>query len=144
MKPLRALLVAVVCCAAVAWLAGPSGRLPVVLPLLLFGPGYLFEHALRPIARPSAFLRPTLWLGLSLSLIALLYEWITVLGLALAGPVLAALAGACGLGVLWCVWQDQGDKETRRQGDKELLDSPGLPVSPSPGLLVSWSGLGLL
>src|SRR5215212_3630280 len=99
----RLLLVAIVG-TGVAWLCGPAGRMLVVLPLLLFGPGLLLERALLPAARLPAFARPTLWLGLSLSAIALLYEWATLLGLALTPLVLALLAIACGLAVIWQIW----------------------------------------
>src|SRR5262249_4515117 len=53
-----------------------------------------------------AFGRPALWLGLSLSAVALIYEWATALGLPLGAPALALLAAACGLGVSWRVWTD--------------------------------------
>src|SRR5437867_2406380 len=77
----RRLILATICCAGVAWLVGPVGRLLVVLPLLLFGPGYLLERLLRPFPRQGSsslqisnvtnlsqtiFLLPALWLGLSL------------------------------------------------------------------------------
>jgi hypothetical protein len=95
------LLVVALCCAALAWIAGPVGRLLVVLPLLLFGPGYLLERACTAFDGTSLAARPALWLGLSISLIALIYEWTTALGLALTIPVLYALAAACGIGVIW-------------------------------------------
>src|SRR5262245_41935886 len=100
MRHPRNLVAAALCYAAALWLLGPSSRMLLVLQLLLFGPGYLAERTLGPIARSTPFVRPALWLGLSLSLIALLYEWITVFGLALSDPLLAALAVACGLGML--------------------------------------------
>ena len=84
----RRLALAALASAALAWLSGPPGRWLAILPLLLFGPGYLIESALRPFPRPSLWLRPTIWLGLSLSAIALLYEWATALGLALTPPIL--------------------------------------------------------
>jgi hypothetical protein len=94
-------LVASLCCAALAWIAGPAGRLLVVLPLLLFGPGYLFERAWAAFEGLSLALRPAIWLGLSISLVVLAYEWATALGLALTAPALYALAAACGFGVVW-------------------------------------------
>src|SRR6187402_2348954 len=93
-------LVVVLVCAAFVWLSGPAGRLLVVLPLLLFGPGYLAERALAASDGASLAQRPAIWLGLSLSLIALLYQWATALGLSLTTPVLSFLAAACGLGVV--------------------------------------------
>jgi hypothetical protein len=110
------LLAVLVCCAAVAWLAGPAGRLLVILPLLLFGPGYLIERAFPTCQSPTAFVRPAIWLGLSLSLVALLYEWATALGLALMPPLLELLAGLCAAGVIWRIWhgaaRDAGEPRT--------------------------------
>jgi hypothetical protein len=78
----------------------------LVLTLLLFGPGYLVERRVRVFAQPAMLVRPAIWLGLSLSLIALLYEWATTIGLALTLPILAALAGLCAIGVIWALWRD--------------------------------------
>jgi hypothetical protein len=100
----RRLLILVIVGMGVAWLSGPAGRMLVVLPLLLFGPGLLLERVLLPSARLPAFVHPTLWLGLSLSAVALLYEWATLLGIALTPLVLALLAISCGLALIWHVW----------------------------------------
>lgn len=110
------LAVALLACAAVAWMAGPVGRLLVVLPLLLFGPGYLFDRALPALPR-AAFCRPVLWLGLSLSAVVLLYEWATALRLPLTPAILGALAACCGLGVLWSVWRGDAPRGSRRARD---------------------------
>lgn len=106
MKPLHKILLVLACCAAVLWATGPAGRLVVVLPLLLFGPGYLLERALRPGPEYSDWLRPALWPALSLALVALLYAWATALGLALTPAVLGVLAAGCALGVLGWLWHD--------------------------------------
>src|SRR6266545_6953430 len=100
----RRLMILAIVGAGVAWLSGPPGRMLVVLPLLLFAPGFLLERALLPSTHLPAFVRPTLWLGLSLSAVALIYEWATLLGLALTPLVLALLASACGLAVIRQVW----------------------------------------
>ncbi len=105
MTPVRKMVLVALCCAAAAWFAGPVGRLPVVLLLLLFGPGYLLERALSDSTPKQLFVRPALWLALSLALIALLYTWTTALGLPLTLPVLYLLAALTGVGVLWRVWQ---------------------------------------
>src|SRR5215470_11660554 len=102
----RRLLILAIVGAGVAWLFGPAGRLLVVLPLLLFGPGFLLERALLSSARIPSFARPSLWIGLSLSAITLLYEWATLFGLPLTPFVLALLAAACGLAVIWSLWTD--------------------------------------
>jgi hypothetical protein len=115
----RLLLVAIVG-TGVAWLCGPTGRMLVVLPLLLFGPGWLLERALLGTTRLPTFARPTLWLGLSLSAIALLYQWITLLGISLTPLVLALLAIACGLAVIWQIWMD----DRRWTVDDDLGEQP--------------------
>jgi hypothetical protein len=112
------LLIATLCCAALAWLGGPAGRLLVVLPLLLFGPGYLLERALAAFPERSLALRPAIWLGLSLSTVALLYEWSAALGLALTPPALYALALICGLGVAWRFLRESGEDRGSRIEDR--------------------------
>jgi hypothetical protein len=87
-------------------LAGPAVRIWVILPLMLFGPGYLLERAYPALPDPPAFVRPALWLGLSLSLIGLLYEWATLAGVRLTTPLLIVLASIVGLAVTWSLWRD--------------------------------------
>lgn len=118
--PTRRFLVAVLTCSAFAWLSGPSGRFLVILPLLLFGPGYLLERALLKRTPHTPFLRPTLWLGLSLSIVALVYQWATALELTLTPAVLGVGSILCGLGVIWHVGTRQNDGMARQQ-DTELL-----------------------
>jgi|HigsolmetaAR201D_1030396.scaffolds.fasta_scaffold12464_2 hypothetical protein len=96
-------LVVVLFCSVFVWLSGPVGRLCIVLPLLLFGPGYLVDRALRASDGHTIAQRLTVWLGFSLSLVALLYEWSSTFGLALTTPILSGLAIACGLAILWNV-----------------------------------------
>lgn len=102
----RKILIVLLCCAAVAWLAGPTGRFLVILTFLLFGPGYLVERALPVTATPGWLVRPALWLGLSLSVVALVYQWTTLIGVALTPPWLSALTMACAAGVIWSVWTE--------------------------------------
>jgi hypothetical protein len=86
----------------------------VLLPFLLLGPGYLIEGFLRPFSHPTPFLRPSIWVGLSLSVIALLYEWATALSFALTLPVLVLLALTCGLGCVARLWLGKaGQTEVR-------------------------------
>lgn len=137
----RPLALAGLGCALAAWLAGPTGRMLVALPLLLFGPGFLIERALRLDTPALPGLRPSLWLGLSLSVIALLYEWAGVIGLALTTPRLGALALAVGLGVLWRVWQG---RDTSRQTKGALLaPTPYLPI-PIPQMAWALALLAVL
>ncbi len=105
-------LVGLLLCCIVAWTAsqGGEGRFWVVLLFLLFGPGYLIErifpvaHAYTTQRSPVLFVRPVVWVGLSLSVIAVLYEWATVVGLRLTPTILGTLAIVCGLGVAWQLW----------------------------------------
>jgi hypothetical protein len=92
---------AAICCTAIAWLSGPAGRWLVVLPLLLVGPGYLLERSAPESSHLSAFVRPALWLGLSLSIVALFYAWTTALGLSLTTSFLRVLTALCLVGVIW-------------------------------------------
>jgi hypothetical protein len=101
----RTLALILFTCAPLAWAAGPSGRFVVALPLLLFAPGLLFDHLLHPQPLPGAFARPTLWMGYSMSIIALVYLWITTLGLALSATMLTLLALICGVAALIAVWR---------------------------------------
>lgn len=113
-------------CAAVAWLAGPAGRFLVVLPLLLVGPGYLLARLLPDASRRIRWAHPVLWIGLSLSLVALLYQWSTLLGLALTPPLLAGLTGLCVLGIIWHVWH-------KRKANPVVSAHPGVGMT---GLLL--------
>ena len=107
----RVLAFMLLVCAALAWAAGPFGRFIVVLPLLLFGPGFLFDRVLRPApSSTSAFARPTLWLGYSLSIVPLLYLWITTIGLTLSATTLTVLAALCGVFVLAYLWRSTHDQ----------------------------------
>jgi hypothetical protein len=105
--PARALWPLALCGGVGAWLGGPPGRLLVVLPLLLFGPGYLIERVCCRTTAPSAsrelngFVRPTIWLGLSLSSIALLYAWTTALSLTLTTTALRLASVALLVAVIW-------------------------------------------
>ena len=64
MRIQQRLVIVALCCAALAWISGPAGRLLIVLPLLLFGPGYLFERiwplAIQISVVSRAHARPTL------------------------------------------------------------------------------------
>ena len=105
MTPARRLLLAALVCAGAAWLAGPPARLSLVLALLGLAPGYLLERSLpRPRSHPLA--RFALWVGASLSLVALLYQWLWPLGVSLSDPLLNLLALLLGLSALGAVWID--------------------------------------
>ncbi len=111
MTVVRNLLIVLICCTAVAWLAGPAGRFLVILSVLLFGPGYLLERRLGSPMPVAALVRPALWVGVSLSLVALLYEWATLAGVSLSPVLLGMLTGGCALGCVWAAWHDLGHQK---------------------------------
>ena len=122
LTPSQRIFLATLVCADALALTGPVGRLCLAIPLLLFAPGYLLERA-SPTARLPALPRLSLWMGLSLSLIALLYLWLSTVGLALGTPLLWGLAAILALISLAAVWQDLGSA------------SGPWPLTPSPLLL---------
>ncbi|HEU5103396.1 MAG TPA: hypothetical protein VFU22_30455, partial [Roseiflexaceae bacterium] len=115
----RRMLILAIVVAGLAWLYGPSGRLPVVFSLLLFGPGFLIERALVSPANLPPIVRPALWIGLSLSAVALIYEWATVVGLSLTPSMLALLALACGMVLIRRIWTDSRRLTTDDQSFSE-------------------------
>jgi hypothetical protein len=102
----RALLAGLLCAVIVAAVA-PVGRLALTLPLLLIGPGYLIERAVFA-HRLHISARLAIWMGLSISLTALLYLWLTIAGLALTDPLLWGMAGLLTLATLAAAWHDLG------------------------------------
>jgi hypothetical protein len=100
----RALLLALAA-ALPLWLAGGASRFALVLALLLFAPGYLVERGLAQEWPAPALLRPVIWLGLSLSIVPLLFLWATALRLPLSAGVLQALAAACALALAALLWR---------------------------------------
>lgn len=124
LSPQRRLLLAVTLTAALVALADASGRMVVMLALLLLAPGYLAERAL-PAPHPPLLARIAIWIALSFSATTLLYQWAWAGGLALAAPVLwagvALLAGAA----LRAAWRDLGLA----------------PVSVLPSTEAQWAGL---
>lgn len=113
LSPGRRLLLAAAFCAAAAWVAGPAARMAVAMALLLLVPGYLIERAL-PAPRYHLLIRVALWVALSFSAIALLYQWLWLAGLPLTSPALHLLAAALALAGLVCAWRDL----ERPAGDK--------------------------
>ncbi|MGQ9548730.1 MAG: hypothetical protein ACUVSY_12330 [Roseiflexus sp.] len=83
-------------------------------------PGYLLERRL-PGARPHWLLRIVLWNGLGLSIIPLLYLWITAVGASL--PVSFLIAGAVGLAgmALRAAWHDLATVRVRPSAMTSLL-----------------------
>ncbi|PDW03902.1 hypothetical protein [Candidatus Viridilinea mediisalina] len=91
--------------ALVGALADPSLRLIFLCLLLLFVPGYLVERLL-PATRPPLLVRSAVWLALSLSLNALLYQWLWATGLSLSTSALWLGCGLMSAGALVAAWRD--------------------------------------
>lgn len=120
----RTLLLLALCGVPLLWLWGPPGRLGVVLAVLLLAPGYLLERALRPGAS-GLFVRPSLWLALSLSAIPLLYQWTTALGLVLPTSALAVLASCAALVAVVLAWRELGEGDRRFAFERNLRSHEG-------------------
>ncbi|MEM8535506.1 MAG: hypothetical protein AAGF95_32045 [Chloroflexota bacterium] len=124
MTTTRTLLITIICWSVIAWMAGPPGQLFVVLLVLLFAPGYLVTRAFRLEIPKRLFIQPALWVGLSLSIIALLYQWSTVIGIVLSTPILMILTTLCALAALWQIW-----RSTSQASQKENLAFVATPTT---------------
>jgi hypothetical protein len=80
---------------------GPIGRLLVVGAALLVAPGYLLWSLVAVDLRLPRFVAPALWLGLSLSLIPVLFLWSSSLGLRLSAALLSVQLAGVTLLALW-------------------------------------------
>ncbi len=98
------------------WFFGAPARLVLVAGLLLFVPGFLIERTLRPVLDVGFLSRPLLWLGLSLAIVPLIYQWSSVAAVPLRLPILAALATAGIVAGLVLAWRESA-----------RLPRPGLP-----------------
>lgn len=90
---------------------GSVGRFVVAGCLVLFAPGYLIWSVLRPTIHLPRLAVWSLWLGLSLSLIPIMFLWSSTLGLRLMPAVLKLQA--VGIGLL-AAWQWQRSVTARR------------------------------
>lgn len=120
LTPGRRILVAMAFCAGAAYLAGPEARMVVALALLLVAPGYLITRAL-PCAGLGTLPRLALQIGLSLSAIALLYQWAWFAGLALNVALVQILAVALAAAALAAAWHDFGAPTRPRAGPRSIL-----------------------
>lgn len=107
LTPARRVLIAATACIVAALLAGPAARLPALMIILLVAPGYLVERALPPPG-PHPLERLALWVGLSLALIALLYQWLWLFGIALSDAGLTLLVAGVALAAVARAWQEHG------------------------------------
>ncbi|MCS6888915.1 MAG: hypothetical protein NZQ09_11975 [Chloroflexus sp.] len=83
----------------------PAGRVLLATGLWLIAPGYLLERRL-PGPRPHWLLRIALWLGISLSVLPLIYLWVTTIGGNLPSTVLNAAALLLAVGSIVAAWHD--------------------------------------
>lgn len=83
----------------------PAGRVLLATGLWLIAPGYLLERWL-PGPRPHWLLRIALWLGISLSVLPLIYLWVTAIGGNLPSTVLNAAALLLAVGAIVAAWHD--------------------------------------
>lgn len=145
LSPGRRLLIAALLCAAALWAAGPAPRMIVALVLLLGAPGYLIERALAG-PRPAPLMRLALWVGLSLSAVALTYLWCWVAGLALSTPLLFAIAAILAISTAIAAWGDLGagggGAARREAGPPPASPPPRAPRIPS--ILLMLVGLATL
>ncbi|GAC1548501.1 MAG: hypothetical protein NVS2B7_24450 [Herpetosiphon sp.] len=75
-----------------------GGLICVIMLLWVWGPGYLAEQVLFFVPGRALLVRATLWLGLSLSIVPLVYLWTTTLGLQISFPALLVASGLLLLG----------------------------------------------
>lgn len=90
-------------CLLVAWSAGDQARLVAALLVLLVAPGFLLERALLRNAELPGVARVAIWPALSVSSLALLYQWAAAGGVSFTPLVLTVLAAGCLLAAL-AVW----------------------------------------
>lgn len=83
------------------WLIGPIGRLLVSGAMVLFAPGALIWALIGRDLRLPRLSAPAMWLGLSLSVIPLVFLWCSALGLRLTPRVLQLMIVGVALLALW-------------------------------------------
>jgi len=88
----------------VAWVAIPDTRSAISLLLLLFAPGAFLAHLFRFAPEAAWPVHGAIWIGLSVALITLLYEWATVVHLALLPPIPTLIIVLCAIGISLLAW----------------------------------------
>jgi hypothetical protein len=88
------------------WLTFPVGRFAVTLVLLLLTPGYLLDRYLLREAPRSLLTRVALWPALSISAVAILYEWCNIVRVPLTVPVWYVLMLLCVLAAFSNLWRE--------------------------------------
>lgn len=90
----------------------PAARVILATGFWLIVPGYLLERRM-PGERPHWFLRIAIWNGLGLSLVPLLYLWVTVVGLAIPVGLLISVAILLAVVALYDAWRDLAPVQVR-------------------------------
>lgn len=83
------------------YVAGSLGRFVVAGGVVLFAPGYILWYSLRSDLRLPRYAAPAIWLGLSLSLIPLVFLWSSAVGLRLLPSILRVQMLGVGLLAAW-------------------------------------------
>lgn len=93
--PIRQLVLVLVALSPLVIWSGVPGAFFIVCGVLLLAPGYLVERLLLRSIQLAGVTRLMLWIGLSLALVALVYQWATVAGLHITSPLLGGLLTGC-------------------------------------------------
>lgn len=88
-----------------AWMVSLDARLILALLLFVLTPGAAAAVALRSPTAMAWSAQLAIWLGVSISLIALLYEWLNVFDLAVLPPTPALLLLLCAIGLIVLAWK---------------------------------------
>ncbi len=97
-------LISVLTVALIAALV-PAGRVLLATGFWLIAPGYVLERCF-PGTRPHWLVRIVIWNGIGLSVLPILYLWLTAVGTALPQWVLIAGAGGLTIVALRAAWHD--------------------------------------
>ncbi|WP_298820144.1 hypothetical protein [Chloroflexus sp.] len=98
----------------------PGGRTILATGLWLLAPGYLLERLL-PGARLHWLLRIALWIGISASIIPLIYLWITAANGHLEGSVIIVGAILLAAGAIIAAWRDLAHLQVQPSASAWLL-----------------------
>lgn len=98
----------------------PAGRVLLATGLWLIAPGYLLERSL-PGPRPPWLLRVALWTGISLSIVPLVYLWVTATDGSLPAFALTTGAILLALAAMGAAWRDLAGVQGRPSAATWLL-----------------------
>ncbi|MFN3372733.1 MAG: hypothetical protein ACK44M_04085 [Chloroflexus sp.] len=98
----------------------PVGRVLLATGVWLIAPGYLLERSL-PGPRPPWLLRVALWAGIGLSIVPLVYLWVTAVGGSLPAFALTTSAMLLVLAAIGAAWRDLAGVQGRPSAATWLL-----------------------